>query len=111
MLEEVPLASPVQKTGGYCWRTYFHAIQPRLLRWILQVPVPSTMVYARHNFRPWGVRQQYTAVNRKIPIQLVKFISARTSRVQTFIVFILVLRYSGVCPVVTYDTITPGTPK
>src|SRR5262249_53039832 len=29
----------VQKTPGYCWRTYFHAIQPRLLRWILQVPV------------------------------------------------------------------------
>ena len=43
----------------YCWRTYFHAIQPRWLRWILQVPVSSTMAYARRNFRPWGVRQQY----------------------------------------------------
>src|SRR4029450_8708686 len=43
-----------EKTFGYCWRTYCHAIQPQVLRWILQCPVPSTTAYARHNFRYWG---------------------------------------------------------
>jgi hypothetical protein len=43
----------------YCWRTSFHAIQPRWLRWILQVLVPSTTVYVRHNVRRFGVGQQY----------------------------------------------------
>jgi hypothetical protein len=37
-------------------------MEPRLLRWILQIPVPSITAYARHNVRPWGVGQQYPPV-------------------------------------------------
>ena len=36
-----------RKTPRYCWRTYCHAIQSRWLRWILQVPVPSTTAEAQ----------------------------------------------------------------
>jgi hypothetical protein len=51
-LLDIPRVHKVsEKTSRYCWSTYFHAVQPRLLRWILQVPVPSTTEYARHNFR------------------------------------------------------------
>jgi len=46
-------------TPGYCWRTSFHATGLRLLLWIPHVPRPSMTAYARHNFRHWGVRQQY----------------------------------------------------
>jgi hypothetical protein len=51
-----------QKTPRYCWRTSFHAVQPRWLRWILQVLVSSTTVYVRHNVRRFGVGQQYPPV-------------------------------------------------
>ena len=54
----------VQQTGGYCWRTYYHATELRLLLRILLVPGPSMMAYAKHNFRHLGVRQQYPGVNR-----------------------------------------------
>jgi hypothetical protein len=50
------------KTPGYCWRTYCHATELRLLLRILLVPGPSMMAYARHNFRHLGVRQQYPPV-------------------------------------------------
>ena len=37
----------------------FHATGLRLLLWIPHVPEPSMTAYARHNFRHFGVRQQY----------------------------------------------------
>ena len=40
----------------------FHATGLRLLLWIPHVPEPSMTAYARHNFRHFGVRQQYPPV-------------------------------------------------
>jgi hypothetical protein len=50
------------KTFGYCWSSYFQAIRLLLLRWILAIFGPSTKVCPRHDFRHWGVDQQYPFV-------------------------------------------------
>src|SRR6059058_4184840 len=48
-----------EKTTRYCWSTYLHATRLWLLIRIHQVLGPATMAYARHNFRHFGVDQQY----------------------------------------------------
>src|SRR5438552_2534802 len=53
-----------EKTTRYCWSTYFHATRLWLLLRIHQVLGPATMAYARHNFRHFGVDQQYPTLQR-----------------------------------------------
>src|SRR5262245_19436733 len=43
------------KTFGYCWSTYFHATQSLVRLRIPHVPGPSITVYARPNFRHFGL--------------------------------------------------------
>jgi len=45
---ELPLSCHVQKTGGYCWSSYFHTIRLLLLRWIPAIFGPSTKAGTRH---------------------------------------------------------------
>jgi len=72
------------KTSGSCWSTYFHAIQPRLLRWILHVPGPSITAYARHNFgtlgltnsiRPLVVFQKWRSTEIDVTLALMVIVS------------------------------------
>ena len=46
----------------YCWSTYCHVTRSWMQLRILYVLGPSTTAYARHNFRHFGVDQQYPPV-------------------------------------------------
>src|SRR5215471_1628245 len=48
-----------QKTEGYCWRMYFKTLAVLFLRKVSPAFLPSKKACGTHQFRYWGVRQQY----------------------------------------------------
>src|SRR5713101_2397160 len=51
-----------ENTARYCWSTSFQATRPLLVLRFFHVLGPSKTAYARHNFRHFGVDQQYPAL-------------------------------------------------
>src|SRR5262249_21109725 len=53
---------PLHITGGYCWRMYFKVRAGLFLASVSPAFLPSTKACGTHQFRHWGVRQQYPGV-------------------------------------------------
>src|SRR5262245_55059309 len=53
----------VRRTGGYCWSTPFKVLEVHFLGEICSAFLPSKKACWAHQFRYWGVDQQYPGVS------------------------------------------------
>jgi hypothetical protein len=58
----LPLSSRAQITGGYCWPTPFNVLGVLFLGKVFPAFLPSKKTCWPHEFRHWGVGQQYPGV-------------------------------------------------